>query len=155
MSTQTTNLGLTKPAGNERPLVGVLNGNMDIIDAAVGDLQESVLPSTESGWTVLRLGGNFAVAMRTYATQSIELNSAWGGLYYGSVDPLSLPVTFSNVVCYRVYALNNNAWALGYFGAGSQSISGNTTGQIYLVSAGARAAEVYLVSIIVCGYIQQ
>lgn len=37
MSTQTTNLGLTKPAGNERPLVGVLNDNMDIIDDAVGD----------------------------------------------------------------------------------------------------------------------
>ena len=41
MSTQTTNLGLTKPAGNERPLVGVLNDNADIIDAAVGALQKS------------------------------------------------------------------------------------------------------------------
>ena len=38
MSTQTTNLGLTKPSGNEKPLVSVLNTDLDIIDEAVGDV---------------------------------------------------------------------------------------------------------------------
>ena len=38
MSTQTTNLGLTKPSGNEKPFVSVLNTDLDIIDEAVGDV---------------------------------------------------------------------------------------------------------------------
>ena len=38
MATQTLNLGLVKPAGNERPLIGVLNSNADKIDAAIGDV---------------------------------------------------------------------------------------------------------------------
>ena len=37
MSTLTTNLGLVKPSGNERPQVSVLNSNFDAIDAIVGD----------------------------------------------------------------------------------------------------------------------
>lgn len=41
MSTQTTNLGLTKPAGNERPRINPINENMDILDEAVGDVDVS------------------------------------------------------------------------------------------------------------------
>lgn len=36
MATTTTNLGLTKPATTDNVDVAVLNGNMDLIDAAVG-----------------------------------------------------------------------------------------------------------------------
>lgn len=36
MSTTTPNLNLTKPAGNERPDVDVINANMDILDAKIG-----------------------------------------------------------------------------------------------------------------------
>ena len=69
MSTQTTNLGLTKPAGNERPLVSVLNDNMDIIDDAVGavdvvqdgSLQEQVTTlkadMIPSEWTIVPSSG--------------------------------------------------------------------------------------------------
>lgn len=42
MSTQTPNLNLTKQDGNENPSRTALNGNWDILDEAVGDLQESV-----------------------------------------------------------------------------------------------------------------
>ena len=41
MATQTPNLGLVKPAGNERPLISVLNGNADIIDNALAFLSAS------------------------------------------------------------------------------------------------------------------
>lgn len=37
MSTLTTNLGLVKPSGNERPQVSVINANMDALDAVIGD----------------------------------------------------------------------------------------------------------------------
>lgn len=37
MSTLTTNLGLVKPSGNERPQVSVINANMDVLDAVIGD----------------------------------------------------------------------------------------------------------------------
>ena len=36
MATTTTNLGLTKPAGTEKPDISVINSNMDKIDTAVG-----------------------------------------------------------------------------------------------------------------------
>lgn len=42
MSTTTTNLGLTKPDETEYADVDVLNDNADIIDQAVGELQDSV-----------------------------------------------------------------------------------------------------------------
>ena len=44
MSTHTTNLNLTKPAGNERPDVDVINDNMDIIDSAVGAIAQVIYP---------------------------------------------------------------------------------------------------------------
>ena len=40
MSTQTTNLGLTLPAGNEYVSRAVINGNMGIIDGAVGQVPQ-------------------------------------------------------------------------------------------------------------------
>lgn len=53
MSTQTPNLGLTKPAGNERPYRSVINDNMDILDSKIGavgntDLQSQVTALGES-----------------------------------------------------------------------------------------------------------
>lgn len=42
MSSQTTNLNLVKPADGEAADISVINGNMDTIDTAVGDLRESV-----------------------------------------------------------------------------------------------------------------
>ena len=35
MATQTTNYGLTKPSYNETADIGVINSNMDIIDANI------------------------------------------------------------------------------------------------------------------------
>lgn len=43
MSTTTPNLGLVKPSGNERPSRSDYNGNMDILDEAVGKLTVSGL----------------------------------------------------------------------------------------------------------------
>jgi hypothetical protein len=37
MAEKTKNLGLTKPAGKEKISVAILNGNFDLLDAAVGD----------------------------------------------------------------------------------------------------------------------
>lgn len=45
MATATTNLGLVKPAYTDLADVGVINSNMDAIDAAYGALSEPV-----SGW---------------------------------------------------------------------------------------------------------
>ena len=42
MSSQTTNLHLVKPADGETADIGVINGNMDTIDTAIGSLRESV-----------------------------------------------------------------------------------------------------------------
>lgn len=44
MSTNTTNLNLVKPDYGEALDVSDINGNMDIIDGAVGGLQDSVSP---------------------------------------------------------------------------------------------------------------
>lgn len=38
MATQTTNYGLTKPAGTDNALIGDINGNMDIIDSELDKL---------------------------------------------------------------------------------------------------------------------
>lgn len=49
MATKTTNLDLTKPAGTEVPDISVINGNMDKIDQAVGDMQYNIDNSIELG----------------------------------------------------------------------------------------------------------
>lgn len=41
MATTTPNLGLTKPAGTEKPDISVINDNMDKIDTAVAKKAES------------------------------------------------------------------------------------------------------------------
>ena len=41
MSTTTTNLGLTKPAGGDTVDIDDINGNMDILDTAIGDVDVS------------------------------------------------------------------------------------------------------------------
>ena len=41
MATQTTNIGLTLPIGSENVSLNVINGNMELIDEAVGELQEA------------------------------------------------------------------------------------------------------------------
>ena len=79
MSTQTTNLGLTKPSGNEKPLVSVLNTDLDIIDEAVGDvdvqadgsLQDQIDALGESVSRKLGLtNGSPVFYARYYVTQS-------------------------------------------------------------------------------------
>ena len=42
MATQTTNLGLTKPTTDERWNLSTWNGNMDIIDASMGAVQDGI-----------------------------------------------------------------------------------------------------------------
>ena len=42
MSSETTNLHLVKPTSADTADIGIINGNMDAIDTAVGALQESV-----------------------------------------------------------------------------------------------------------------
>lgn len=54
MSTQTPNIGLTKPAGNEKPQVSVINGNSDILDAAIGEVDVSTDGSLQSQVDALR-----------------------------------------------------------------------------------------------------
>lgn len=49
MATTTTNLKLTKPAGTEKPDISVINGNMDKIDTAFGDMQDDIDNSIELG----------------------------------------------------------------------------------------------------------
>lgn len=43
MATTTTNLGLTKPAYTDSADIGVINTNMDLIDTAVGNINQSTL----------------------------------------------------------------------------------------------------------------
>ena len=61
MSTQTTNLHLTKPAGNERPDVDVINANMDIIDSAIGAFTDIGVPAavSYSGWKAIGSGMHY------------------------------------------------------------------------------------------------
>lgn len=49
MASTTTNLGLTKPSGTEVPDISVINGNMDKIDSAVGNMQDNIDNSIELG----------------------------------------------------------------------------------------------------------
>lgn len=42
MASQTTNLGLTLPAGSENVSRNVINGNMELIDEAYGTMEENV-----------------------------------------------------------------------------------------------------------------
>lgn len=42
MATQTSVLGLSKPAGNENALVSVLNSDMDLIDAEAGKVRNNI-----------------------------------------------------------------------------------------------------------------
>ena len=46
MATTTTNLGLTKPAYSDSEDVSVLNSNMDLIDAAFGDVSGLAVNTT-------------------------------------------------------------------------------------------------------------
>ncbi len=53
MSNLTANLGLTKPLENETADIAVINGNMDLIDKAVGDT--TILKTAEGSGTVITL----------------------------------------------------------------------------------------------------
>ena len=96
MSTTTPNLNLVKPDGNERALVSDINGNMDLIDSAVGDLQDSVSRKLRAGDNIntssshVGVNGeivyfNIATSTDTYSlhfrfdTQEIRLykNNSW------------------------------------------------------------------------------
>lgn len=70
MSTQTTNLGLTKPSGNEKPLVSVLNTDLDIIDEAVGDVDVQADGSLQDQIDAL---GESVSYTRQYETQSLTI----------------------------------------------------------------------------------
>lgn len=100
MSTQTTNLGLTKPAGNERPLVGVLNDNMDIIDDAIATLGGSVLQ------------------FKSYCTGDFN-NLTTSGIYYNANGMTGNKPVSANMYGYVVVIAFNNqytvqvAWTLG------------------------------------------
>jgi len=47
MATETTNLGLTKPAGSDASLIASINANMDTLDEAIGDTDTLTTTSKE------------------------------------------------------------------------------------------------------------
>ena len=47
MATETTNLGLTKPAGSDAALIASINANMDTLDEAIGDTDTLTTTSKE------------------------------------------------------------------------------------------------------------
>ena len=76
MSTQTTNLHLVKPVDAEAVDVSVINANMDTIDTAIKNLQDSValygtyeitVPGNDTRW-LCNLGSNILIGWRLAGT---------------------------------------------------------------------------------------
>lgn len=93
MSTTTPNLNLVKPADNERALVSDINGNMDLIDSAVGDLQDSVYPK-----------GTF-IAVVTFSTVK-------SGTYYHAIWQLPFANDYSSVTLRNIGQVGSTTPAL-------------------------------------------
>lgn len=76
MSSTTTNLGLTKPAYADEADIAVLNGNMDLLDAAYGNINQSTLRVVPfavavSDWSAVT-GGFSATFNTAYVTTTSE-----------------------------------------------------------------------------------
>ena len=70
MATQTTNLGLTKPASSERVSLSVINGNYDIIDEAVASMAGKPVSSTAGNFPKFDSNGNLADS--GYSTEDFD-----------------------------------------------------------------------------------
>ena len=92
MSTQTTNLQLVKPEMTDRALIDDINGNMDIIDNAFGDVNEAletVVPSKQS------------------TIDNTTLEEFWEGVVMGTIDS-SIHGTDDTYGIVRAYAIKSN-----------------------------------------------
>ena len=76
MSSTTTNLGLTKPAYADEADIAVLNGNMDLLDAAYGNINQSTMRPVPfaiavSDWSAVT-GGFSATFNSAYITTTSQ-----------------------------------------------------------------------------------
>lgn len=88
MATQTTNLGLTKPAYSDPADISVINTNMDTIDAAIKALQDSVSLDGITTITAYSYTNNDNSGIKwTKADGSgYLLNATTSGLRYRKID---------------------------------------------------------------------
>lgn len=89
----TTNLNLVKPAGTDHALISDINGNMDIIDAAIGALPsgsslQGEINSLDDSITALDANANVYIG-EIVKTVSIPRTSA--GLQTVAVSNLAIP----------------------------------------------------------------
>ena len=106
MATTTPNYGLTKPAENEAVQVSVLNGNADIIDTALHDLDTGKQPkeagkglSTEDFTTAEKeklagLSNTALLGLGTSIPSGANLNDyKTPGVFYASSSPISQAIS--------------------------------------------------------------
>ena len=103
MSTQTPNLGLTKPAGNEKPQVSVINGNSDILDAAIGDVDVSTDGSLQSQVDALFIGATYS-----------DLNDLKHGVAGYNLNVLNTPNGYGICLALQRAADGNNIIQLAF-----------------------------------------
>ena len=92
MATTTTNLELIKPELSDRALIGDINDNMDTIDAAVGELNATVLPTRQSG-----------------TISDTELEDFESGCLMGKISA-AIHGTDDTYGVIRAYAIKSNEW---------------------------------------------
>ena len=113
MSTQTTNIGLTKQAGTDAQDLDILNGNLDIIDSEVGGLKSSAVKYTSQTLTDAQKAqardNIHAGSKITHVTNSYTISSSYG--------------TLSQVKIYKCGGFNSIAFVITL----TQALTGGTS----------------------------
>lgn len=110
MATQTTNLGLTKPAGSENALVSVLNQNFELIDESAGKangamaiyITGNTAPAAISAGAFVCWKGDLYTARSNIASGDTLSSTNLESVVHGGLNALS------EVVCGRAIAANTD-----------------------------------------------
>lgn len=79
MATTTPNLGLTKPAGTEKPDISVINDNMDKIDTAVAEKSPKNHTHNYAGSASAGGSATRAISVVDYGLPSNTIQIGYGG----------------------------------------------------------------------------
>jgi hypothetical protein len=136
MATLTTNLGLSKPDVASTNWGGLMNGNLDALDSAVGTAQTNIATNSTSLANKAAKGANTditsltALALGTVAAPSVAVTGAATGMYF----PTNATIMFAGAGVDRVFIGSGGDVAIANASAFrfSSTTSPNGTADLYL-----------------------
>ena len=142
MATQTTNLGLTKPAGTDKIRIAQINGNMDILDTKIGSVGDTALQAQvsaiENGIAIVSVGNAHAAISSGQFVYVRNHGTLPEGLYTAnSAIAANATLSASNVTSTSAGGLNALSDQIATFNTVQQAtLNSGITGFVCFVNIG-------------------